>query len=229
MSFTGFTQETEQFFWGIRLNNNRQWFQAHKADYQTYAYTPMKELCSQVQAGFLARHPELELNARVTRIYRDMRLVRDGRLYKDHLWFTLYPPKDEEGIPHAELYFGVEPEGYGLGVGYYWMPPAMMECWRSKLLAEPKRVEALTRRLQERPEFQIDGEEYKRPKGQVSPGLAPWYNRKNVSLWAGRSYQDGLCSTPALVDNVLECFEWLMPYYRFFRELETEFAALGGR
>ena len=31
--FTGFTPEAIDFLWGIRLNNNREWFQANKKQY----------------------------------------------------------------------------------------------------------------------------------------------------------------------------------------------------
>ena len=31
--FTGFTDETVDFMWGIRFNNDRAWFQAHKEEY----------------------------------------------------------------------------------------------------------------------------------------------------------------------------------------------------
>ena len=30
--FEGFSPETVDFLWGIRLNNNREWFLAHKKD-----------------------------------------------------------------------------------------------------------------------------------------------------------------------------------------------------
>ena len=32
MAFTGFAPETFDFLWGIRMNNNRDWFEAHKDD-----------------------------------------------------------------------------------------------------------------------------------------------------------------------------------------------------
>ena len=46
--FEGFSQQTVDFMWGIRFNNERPWFEAHKSDYQTYFLTPMKELGGQI-------------------------------------------------------------------------------------------------------------------------------------------------------------------------------------
>ena len=42
--FSGFTPETVDFLWGIRMNNNRDWFQANKQHYIDYLYQPMKAL-----------------------------------------------------------------------------------------------------------------------------------------------------------------------------------------
>ena len=42
--FTGFTPETIDFLWGIRMNNNREWFMANKKNYTKFLYEPMKEL-----------------------------------------------------------------------------------------------------------------------------------------------------------------------------------------
>jgi uncharacterized protein (DUF2461 family) len=42
--FEGISPETVDFLWGIRMNNNREWFMAHKHDYVKKLYEPMKAL-----------------------------------------------------------------------------------------------------------------------------------------------------------------------------------------
>ena len=61
--FTGFTDETVDFMWGIRFNNERGWFMEHKADYQKYFYEPMKALGADVQAKLLEKFPDSGLCA----------------------------------------------------------------------------------------------------------------------------------------------------------------------
>ena len=34
--FQGYSDETLDFLWGVRFNNDRAWFQEHKEDYLTY-------------------------------------------------------------------------------------------------------------------------------------------------------------------------------------------------
>ena len=65
--FHGFSQETVDFMWGIRFNNEKSWFELHKADYQTYFLTPMKELGAQVQSALLDRFPQSGLNLKISR------------------------------------------------------------------------------------------------------------------------------------------------------------------
>ena len=42
--FEGFRDETMQFLWGVRLNNERSWFLEHKTLYEEFLYRPLKEL-----------------------------------------------------------------------------------------------------------------------------------------------------------------------------------------
>ena len=48
MAFQGYTQETVDFLWGIRFNNERGWFMEHKQDYQEHLLAPTRALAEQV-------------------------------------------------------------------------------------------------------------------------------------------------------------------------------------
>ncbi|MCI6255072.1 MAG: DUF2461 domain-containing protein, partial [Clostridiales bacterium] len=54
--FQGFSDATVDFMWGIRFNNERAWFEAHKAEYLEHFYNPMKELAREVYDRFQAEH-----------------------------------------------------------------------------------------------------------------------------------------------------------------------------
>lgn len=54
-----------------------------------------------------------------------------------------------------------------------------MEAYRRQILAAPKELERLARKLNRQTRFILEGEEYKRPKGEVSELLKPWFNRKS--------------------------------------------------
>ena len=49
--FSGFEDDMIDFFWAIRFNNNRTWFNEHKPIYVQKVYEPMKELARDVCSG----------------------------------------------------------------------------------------------------------------------------------------------------------------------------------
>ena len=69
--FQGFTPETVDFLWGIRMNNNRDWFTANKKSYVDNLYEPMKALGKDLFQPFLDKPGNV---LKVSRIYRDARM-----------------------------------------------------------------------------------------------------------------------------------------------------------
>lgn len=59
--FTGFTDETVDFMWGIRFNNERTWFEAHKQTYLTQFYHPMCALADELYDFLADQRPDLGL------------------------------------------------------------------------------------------------------------------------------------------------------------------------
>lgn len=79
--FQGYSQETVDFMWGIRFNNERGWFLAHKDDYQQHLLATTRELGQAVYEGLSAALPQEPLILKVSRIYRDARAApRSGAL-----------------------------------------------------------------------------------------------------------------------------------------------------
>ena len=105
--FTGFSPEAIDFLWGIRLNNNREWFQAHKQQYQQSLYEPMKALSQELSAAF-AQTEGLKMH--LSRIYRDMRM-HPPVPYKESLWMCL---RRDGGswLEHPCLFFELTAEGF---------------------------------------------------------------------------------------------------------------------
>ena len=86
------------------------------------------------------------------------------------------------------------------------------------LRSDDRRLERLARRLSRQSDFQLQGQDYARPKGEPGPLLAPWYNKKSLSIGCNRPFDDLVCS-PELADTLVEGFEFLLPYYMYFDSL----------
>ena len=90
--FTGFTDATVDFLWGIRFNNERPWFEAHKETYLSELYRPMKDLGAEIYEFLSEQRQNDPMVCRVSRIYRDARRLHGRGPYKDHLWFCVERP-----------------------------------------------------------------------------------------------------------------------------------------
>ena len=214
--FTGYSGETLDFLWGIRFNNERSWFLAHKAEYLRCLYQPTVELGAQAQALMGEKFPKLALNLHVSRIYRDARRLHGRGPYKDHLWFTLRPPQaDGNADSYPVFWFEVAPEGWSHGVGFWCATPAMMAAMRRDMEERPQRLEKLARSLGRREDFQLQGQDYARPKAAPSPLLQPWYSKRNIAIGCDRPFDDLLCS-PRLPEALVSGYSFLEPYYQYF-------------
>ena len=217
--FQGFSQETVDFMWGIRFNNERPWFEAHKGDYQTYFLNPMKELGNRLQAALLDKFPESGLNLKVSRIYRDARRLFGRGPYKDHLWLSLSRYGNEaSGGDHPVLWFELAPDNWSFGMGFWAARAVIMEKHRARIDRDPKPLLKLHSKLAKQGEFTLNGPEYSRKKPCAEPKLSDWYNKKSLSIGHEEALSECVYS-PALADRLEEGFTFLMPYYDYFATL----------
>ena len=219
--FSGFTDETVDFLWGIRFNNERAWFEANKDVYLTQLYQPMRELADELYEFLREQRPDYGLVCKVTRIYRDARRLHGRGPYKESLWFTVEQPS-ERWSSRPAFWFELMPEGWSCGMGY-WMPkPLTMAKLRARIDRDPAAMEKLTRRLNRQTEFALEAEEYKRPRSPApSRLLEPWYRTKSFAITHADKLTDELFSRE-IVGHLKEDYQFLLPYYDYFVTLEGD-------
>ena len=217
--FQGFTQETVDFMWGIRFNNEKSWFEANKEVYLRSLYRPMKELGAEVQQRLLERFPDSQLNLKISRIYRDARRLFGRGPYKDHLWLSLFRWQQEEDGARPVLWFELTPDGWSYGMGFWCARPVVMSKHRARIDRDHKPLLTLANRLERQEEFALEGPDYKK-LGRQAPHqkLTPWYSKRSLALSHEEELTELLYS-PELVDRLVEGFAFLMPYYDYFSTL----------
>ncbi|MBR3753011.1 MAG: DUF2461 family protein, partial [Ruminiclostridium sp.] len=109
--FQGFSEATNEFLWGIRFNNEKPWFEAHKQEYIDHVQEPLRQLAKEIYERFTAKYPDLPLNLRISRIYRDARRLHGRGPYKSNLWFTLRMA-GEDWAQMPAFWFGIHPSSY---------------------------------------------------------------------------------------------------------------------
>lgn len=215
--FQGYTQETIDFMWGIRFNNERAWFMEHKEQYQKHLLEPTRALAEQVYDGLREKLPHEPLMMKVSRIYRDARRLHGRGPYKDHLWFCVRTG-DEDWTGRPTFYFEIAPEYYSYGMGFWHASAATMERFRKQVRSDPRELEKLVRAFNRSGRFELVGDEYARDKGAPNELLRPWLQKKNISLQFEKPLDERIFSSE-LADEIVEELAELVPLYRFFAKL----------
>ena len=213
--FEGYSPETVDFLWGIRMNNNREWFLEHKPEYVKYLYEPTKALGAELFRPFLDKPGEL---LKVSRIYRDARL-HHPLPYKESLWICIRQDVDW-WAENPCLFFEINPEGIDYGF-FIWKPcPAVMKEFRRSIAAEPRKFLEMIQAVESAAGQRITAGEYKHPEKCDNPDLERFY------LWKDKldctRHEDFSEDTfgPGLAERVSKYFEQLTPLYDYFNRFK---------
>lgn len=216
--FQGFRNETFDFLYGLHFNNERLWFQEHKAEYQTYLYQPMKALAGEVFQGLIARFPQKELQCKVTRIYRDARIYGGISCFKESLWFSIFGPCASPSLSPS-MWFDLSRESWSYGMGFYRPSAATMTRHRAAIDADYRPLSELYQQIMRQGEFSLRGESYRKLKPSPVAHLTWWYNMKRFEV----SHYDMdvffLYDGPKTVKRLVEGFTFLMPFLDYFYPL----------
>ena len=219
--FTGFTDETVDFMWGIRFNNERSWFEANKETYLRHFYEPMKALGDEMYDFVREKRPDYGLIRKVSRIYRDARRLHGRGPYKESLWFGIEQP-GEAWADRPSFWFELMPDGWSYGLGYWMSKPITMAKLRARIDRDPKTMEELTNRLNSQTEFSLETVDYKKLRSPApSAVLEPWYRAKYFFIGHTDKLTDELFGRE-IVDHLKSGYEFLLPYYDYFVTLNGD-------
>ena len=212
--FNGYSTETVDFLWGIRFNNNREWFQANKDSYTKYLYHPTKELGAHIFEPFLDTPGVL---CKVSRIYRDARL-HPPVPYKESLWICIR--RDVEWwADNPCLYFEINPEGVHYGFFFCKPRTAVLEEMRKDWAANPRKITKLIRDIEKATGVPVTAQTYKRPPKQVpTKALEPFFAWKGqIGCVIQEPFSEATFG-PELGQRVKDFLTKLIPLYEYFNQ-----------
>lgn len=221
MAFTGFTAETIDFLWALRMQNEKAFMEQNRERYYNVLKEPF-DLCSAALYEAFTKKHQLHMDYAISRINRDIRFSKDKSPYKARKWVVL-----KEALTTTQhwkfrpvFYFELMPEGYAYGMGFYEASPAYMRAFRQKIDASPATFTRLAKKVEKYKQYILYGDCYKRMKSKhaYDKTIQNWYERKSLDLAANREIDDLLFS-PDLVDFVVEEWEKLLPMYTFLKNI----------
>jgi uncharacterized protein (TIGR02453 family) len=215
-----FTSESLRFLRALKRNNRREWFNAHRDDYEAHVRQPMLAIIARLADDLREFGPEFVASTKTSmyRIYRDIRFSSNKAPYKTHAAATL----PTRGLPKHEgagLYFHVSPDEVWIGGGMYAPPTSQLHAVREHIAANPRQL----RTLIESPAFRrdvgaLEGERLQRvPRGFSKDHAAAEYLKFRQFL-AGREFEPEFAISTKFYAGLLLVFKRVAPLLRFLNE-----------
>ncbi|GAB5459411.1 MAG: DUF2461 domain-containing protein [Henriciella sp.] len=198
-NYTSFPKDALAFLTELKANNRKDWFAAQKPRYEAAIKLPAQAFTDAVCFRMKAM-TDRDWQAKIFRIYRDVRFSKDKTPYNAHLHILFR----EEGRS-AGLFFGLRPNELVLGAGVFKFDDVQLPAYRASV-AGPKGAEladlvtnyqSAGLRLNEPPLKRV-------PKGfPADHPRADLLKRKGFALWQDRPDPE-IMLTP---DGIQTCFD----------------------
>lgn len=215
--FPGFPAAALTFLRSLARNNQREWFQPRKEDFERHVKAPMAELVH-VLNGELARFaPEYitEPQKAIFRIYRDTRFSADKTPYKTQIAVSFKRRGLDRNVG-AGLYFSVSPKQIEVAGGVYMPGPEQLLAIRNHLATHH---EEFRRLLAERKLHRLMGELWGEPMKRVPKGFAaghPAADLLRCRHWVLYVLLDAkLATSPRLLPELVSRFQAVKPVAEF--------------
>lgn len=186
--FSGFNGATLDFLRGLGANNEKPWFEAHRADYEAHFVAPAKAFVSAVAGPLTELAPgvnaEPRINGSIFRINRDIRFSKDKRPYKDHLDLWFWEGQRKGAV--SGFFFRLTADRLILGAGAHSFDKDRLAAYRRSVI-DPNAGRALCRAVDALAAsgHPIQGQHYaKLPRGFESETEAQARLLRHNALWS---------------------------------------------
>lgn len=215
-----FTEQTNEFFAGIRFNNNKEWFHQNKDMYTAYVHEPMTYLAKELCERFNSMDTSQVLVPRVSRANRDVRFSTNKMPYKISKWFFLRTtPSSKIWYPKPTIFFEATLEWWRYGF-YYHVPPKIMGEFRKKVYANIAEAERMVDFVNNQDWFGFEGEMYKKVFNKESSEKANQFaQRKWLEFTRYEGYDNLDFYSDELCDIVFEKLKDIYPVYKYFNSV----------
>jgi len=236
-----FTPATFKFLRGLKRNNRRDWFEAHRAEYEEHVKGASLRLIGDIAGPLRAISRQLVADVRpvggsLFRIYRDTRFSKDKTPYKTHIGISFYHAATQRtarglagnaalGRPDAPvLYLHVEPGGCFTGGGI-WHPQApTLKRLREFMIDNPRSWQKLTSAKSFTRYFELGGDSLSRPPRGFPDDHPLVADLKRKDIVASAPLKEAEITGPAIVGALGTRFRAMRPLLEWLcLALELEF------
>jgi uncharacterized protein (TIGR02453 family) len=225
---TYFDAAAFRFLRDLARNNNREWFNARKAQYEHNVRDPFLRLIGDLAAPLAKISPHFRADPRPSggsmfRIYRDTRFANDKSPYKTWLGARLFHERARQ--VHAPLFYVHIQPGRCFAGGGLWHPEGRdVKRIRDFLVDNPATGKKATRSKRFRERFGLGGESLVRPPPGYGPDHELIDDIKRKDFVASAEFSDSDAMSPRLKPLLVDAFKGIAPMVDYLcAALDLEF------
>ena len=225
--FKGFSEETIKFLRGLKTNNTKPWFAAHRREYENYLLIPAMSFVAEMGQKLEQISPNIvaipKIDQSIFRIYRDVRFSPDKSPYKTH-FAMLFWEGERKKVENSSFYLHFDPEILFIGAGIYGFPRDMIRSYREAVVHpfHGKLLRDAIDRVGKNPENILGWKQFKK----IPIGFDPNHPNAELLLYNGLGFQwetplPDVFYSSKLVDFVFDKFYEMSPIHHWLVDLAS--------
>ncbi len=223
-----FSPSTFRFLRALAAHNDRIWFKANQARYESDVREPFLAVIEALAPALAKISPHLRADPRkvggsLFRIQRDTRFSGDKQPYKTWAGARFFHERHRER-PAPSFYLHIQPGGCFVGGGLWHPEPAVLRQIRAFIADNPAAWRRAVHGKAFAQRFEFWGESLTRPPRGFDPGHPLIEDLKRKNFAAGEGLGDAVACSAALLPAVTAAFRALAPLLDYLcAALDLEF------
>ena len=205
-----------------RFENSKSFYEEHKQELKDGFTVPLRQIAMALGSKVYALDDMIVTDPvrMVSRIRRDNRYTKDKSLYRDHLW-VMFMRNKHEWINYPCMWFEVNQDCWGYGVGTYYADAQFLELYRKALLERPKEFLDAVHRAENTGAECLNIYYKKQKPGNPTAEIEPYYNIKSLGYMKIRTDFKTL-ESEKVIDEVGRAFDEFAGLYLFLKSVADE-------
>ncbi|RLA78708.1 MAG: DUF2461 domain-containing protein [Epsilonproteobacteria bacterium] len=143
MEFSGFSKKTLPFLESIRQNNDKEWFENHRDEYEKYILEPSRAFVEEFGEHLQVLEPTInfspKINKSLFRIYRDTRRMGAIKVPLKHRIGVIFWQGNGSRMQTSSFYLHFSPDELFIAVGVRWFEKPMLDAYREYIMDDTRR------------------------------------------------------------------------------------------
>ncbi len=225
MEFAGFKNALE-FLKSIRKNNNKEWFESNRDEYEKTILNPSKAFVVEMGEHLLALEPNInaepKINKSLFKIYRDTRRMGANKEpIKSKIGIIFTQGNSKSRLQNSSFYLHFSPDELFVAVGVRWFEKPLLDAYRDYIKNEKRRVEleGVLHKITSLGYSIIDKEYKKYPRGFTSDmpsvDLSLYKGMATYKILEPKLIENG----ELLIDTLYKIYEDMLPLQQIVYEI----------